>query len=233
MRLEPEDILAYIAAVAAHPAYTERFLEQLRVPGVRVPLSDDRTLWAQAIRLGRRVLWLHTYGERCIDPAADQPEGPPRLPQERRFNMVEVPDTEAGMPAAIAYDPKTQTLHVGTGRIWPVPPEVWAYEISGWRVVKRWFDYRKRNPRGRRSSELDDVVRQRWTPTYTTELLNLLQVLSLLIGLQPDQAALLDRICAGPQITTAELQTAAVIPPPPGARRPLIVEGATLLDQHA
>jgi hypothetical protein len=114
-----------------------------------------------------------------------------------------------------------------------VPPDVWSYEISGWRVVKRWFDYRKRNPRGRRSSELDDVVRQRWTPAYTTELLNLLQVLSLLVDLQPDQAALLDRICTGPQITAAELQTAAIIPPPPGARRPLIVEGATLLDQHA
>jgi hypothetical protein len=232
MRLQPEDILAYVAAVAAHPAYTERFLEQLRVPGVHVPLSDDPALWEQTIRLGRRVLWLHTYGERCIDPAADQLEGPPRLPPERRFNLVEIPDTEAGMPATIAYDAKTQTLHVGVGRLWPVPPEVWAYEISGWRVVKRWFDYRKRNPRGRRSSELDDVVRQRWTPTYTTELLNLLQILSLLVDLQPDQAALLDRICAGPQIAAAELQTAAVIPPPPGACKPLIVEGATLFDQH-
>ncbi len=147
--------------------------------------------------------------------------------------MVEIPDTEAGMPTNIAYDTKTQTLQVGTGRIWPVPAEVWAYEISSWRVVKRWFDYRKRNPRGRRSSELDDVVGQRWTPYYTTELLNLLQVLSLLVDLQPDQAALLESICAGPQITATELQTAAIIPPPPSARRPLIVEGSTLLDEHA
>lgn len=98
MRLEPEDILAYVAAIAAHPAYTERFLEQLRVPGVRVPLSDDRTLWAQAIRLGRRVLWLHTYGERCIDPAADQPEGPHGCPRNAASTWSRSPTPRRGCP---------------------------------------------------------------------------------------------------------------------------------------
>ncbi len=144
--------------------------------------------------------------------------------------MVKIPDTEAGMPTAIEYDPHTQVLHVGAGRIERVSPQVWAYEVSGWRVVKRWFDYRKRSPRGRRSSKLDHVVPTRWHPNYTTELLNLLQVLGRLVDLQPDQADLLDRICAGAQITVADLEAAAILPPPARVRRPVRPEGMTLLE---
>jgi hypothetical protein len=227
----PEDVLAYVAGVVAHPAYTQRFLEELHVPGVRVPLTADTPLWDEAVRLGREVLWLHTYGERLVDPAAGRPEGSPRLPTERRPRVVvQIPDTEAGMPTAIAYDPHTQVLEVGAGRIARVPPEVWAYEVSGWKVLKRWFEYRKRSPRGRRSSKLDHVIPTRWRPAYTTELLNLLQVLGRLVDLQPDQADLLNRICAGAQITGSELAAAAILPPPARVRRPVRPERPTLLD---
>ena len=32
-----EDLMAYIAAVAAHPAYTARFQDDLSTPGLRIP----------------------------------------------------------------------------------------------------------------------------------------------------------------------------------------------------
>ncbi|MBW8484277.1 hypothetical protein K1Y72_17980 [Actinomadura sp. PM05-2] len=54
-------MLAYIAAVTAHPGFTRRFREQLRQPGVRVPLTSDPALWNRGITLGREILWLHTY----------------------------------------------------------------------------------------------------------------------------------------------------------------------------
>jgi hypothetical protein len=213
--------LAYVAGVVAHPAYSQRFLKELHVPGVRVPLTSSLTLWEEAVRLGRQVLWLHTYGERYIDSAAGRPEGPPRLPEESRpLPTVEIPDTQAGMPVAISHKAQAQTLDVGTGRIGRVSRQVWTYEVSGWRVVKRWFDYRKRDPRGRRSSELDDVVPTYWHPDFTTELLDLLHVLGRLVDLEPDQADVLERICAGPQITVAELEAAAVLPPSASAREP-------------
>ncbi|WP_435212707.1 type ISP restriction/modification enzyme [Streptomyces sp. bgisy034] len=65
----PEDFLAYIAGVVSHPAYTERFRENLEDPGVRVPLTGDVRLRDRAARIGRRVLWLHTYGDRFSDQA--------------------------------------------------------------------------------------------------------------------------------------------------------------------
>ena len=79
-----EDLLAYIAAVAAQPAYTERFRTDLATPGLRIPLTADTTTFAQAVALGRREVWLHTFGERFADPAAGRPAGAPRQPLGRR-----------------------------------------------------------------------------------------------------------------------------------------------------
>ena len=43
---------------------------------------------------------------------------------------------------------------------------------------------------------------------YTTDLLNVLNVLGLLVDLEPQAEQLLERICAGPLISHAELQAA-------------------------
>jgi hypothetical protein len=57
-----------------------------------------------------------------------------------------------------------------------------------------------------------------------------IQVLGRLVELHPAQADLLDRICAGVQITAAELEAAAILPPPAHVRRPVPPEGTTLLE---
>jgi len=43
-----EDLLAYIAAVAAHPAFTARFQADLVKPGLRIPLAADGDIFAAA-----------------------------------------------------------------------------------------------------------------------------------------------------------------------------------------
>jgi hypothetical protein len=79
-----EDLFAYLIAIAAHPAYTERFRADLATPGLRIPLTADADNFFAAAALGRRIVWLHTFGDRMADAAADRPSGPPRLPPERR-----------------------------------------------------------------------------------------------------------------------------------------------------
>jgi len=209
----PTEVFAYLAALLASPAYVATYAADLATPGLRVPLTADAALFAEAVALGAQVLWLHAYGERFGDPAAGRPVGPPRLPPGRRpLVNGAIPHDEAGMPEVIAYDPATCTLAVGAGRITPVEPAVWAYEVSGMRVVKRWFDRRKKDPDGRRSSPLDGLVPTTWDPAWTTELLELLNVLTLLVDLEPAQADLLDRIAAGPLVTVADLTTAGLLP---------------------
>lgn len=228
-RTEPvdgEEVLAYIAAVTAHAGFTTRFAEQLDTPGVRVPLTADRALWDRALEIGRQILWLHTYGERCVDESAGRPRGGVAAAgPERVRNLDGIPPTESGMPIAISHssDPSARlhdadgdsTLYIDTARFAPVPTEVWNYDISGRRVVRAWFDARRRNPGGRHSSPLDDINATRWTRTDTEELLRLLGLLRSLVELEPSQAELLDAICGGPLTALADLAAAAALPTPP------------------
>lgn len=230
-----EDLFAYLAAILAHPGYTTRFADDLEQPGLRVPLTADPDLFDAAARLGQRVIWLHTYGERFADPSEDRPPGAPRLPAERRPKVrTAIPDTPEQMPIDLEYRPATQELHVGTGVIAPVSLAVWDYEVSGMRVLRKWFSYRKRDPEGRRSSPLDDVTAPWWESAWTTELLELINVLGLLVDIEAAQANLLRRILEGPLIGVADLEVTGVLPVDAATRAPPRVPatggGDTLLD---
>lgn len=216
-----EDLLAYIAAIASHPEYTARFHEELEVPGARIPLTADLCLWERAVAIGQQVLWLHSYGERYADEAVGRPYGRVLLPRDRPRCVAEIPDDTESMPEKLAYDPVTQDLWVGSGRIRPVPRAVREYEVSGMNVLDKWFGYRRRNPAGKRRLELDHEFAQRWLPSWTTELLELLNVLGLLVSEEPAQAELFNEVCAGPLITVTDLTTAGILPVPPEAAKAL------------
>ena len=129
-----EDIVAYLAAVAAHPAFTARFQDDLSTPGLRIPFTADPKTFAEAVELGRTVIWLHTFGERQTDPAKGRPAAPPRLPRPRRPNIPKagaIPPDPAAMPDTINYDAGKKRLLIGTGYVENVEPGVWYYEVSG------------------------------------------------------------------------------------------------------
>ena len=215
------DVLAYLAAVGAHPAYTARFADDLADrPGLRLPLTADPDLWAEAVAIGREVVWLHTYGARFADPAAARPPGKVELPPHRRPRVPAdgaIPHAPDAMPDEIRHDPATNRLHVGDGFVEPVSAAVWAYEVSGKQVVKHWFSYRRRDRTRpligdrRPPSALNEIRPDRWLPEYTTDLLALLTVLTRLTDLEPRQAALLERILAAPRIDRAELSAAGAL----------------------
>ena len=217
-----EDVFAYVAAVAAHPGYTKRFASELATPGLRIPITADPALFGQVVELGRRVLWLHAFGERCVDDAKGRPAGPPRMPAGQRPQVPKsgaIPTTAADMPDALTYEPALQRLNVGKGYIEPVPQAVWDYEISGKQVLVQWFSYRRKNRERpqigdkRPPSPLGDVQPDHWLAEYTTELLDVLNVLGLLVELEPLADELLERICTGPQIGRTELAAAGAFSP--------------------
>ena len=141
-----EDLIAYIAAIAAHPAYTARFQPDLSTPGLRIPLTADATLFKQAAELGYRVVWLHTFGERMADASQDRPPGPPRLLPELRPTIPAagtIPQDSECMPDSIGYDASKKRLLIGTGYVDNVEPAIWNYEVSGKQILVQWFSYRK------------------------------------------------------------------------------------------
>ncbi|WHP16314.1 type ISP restriction/modification enzyme [Cellulomonas sp. ES6] len=206
-----QDVLAYTAAVVAHPHFTRTFAAELATPGIRLALTADPNLWSRAVGLGQEILWLHTYGERFTGPG--RPEGAVRFPRgDPRQPLAVMPI--AAMPDEMTYETSTRTLALGSGAdagtFRPVEPAVWEFAVGGKNVLKSWFNYRKAIPGGKKTSPLDLVHVDTWDPSWTTELIDLLTVLTRLVELEPAQADLLDAILAGPVLTVAALQAAGV-----------------------
>ena len=88
-----------------------------------------------------------------------------------------------------------------------MPQAVSDYEVSGKNVLTQWFSYRKKDRSRqiigdrRTPSPLGLIQPDHWLPEYTSELINVLNVLGLLVKLEPDQAKLLQEIEDGPMVT--------------------------------
>ncbi|MEU6668913.1 type ISP restriction/modification enzyme [Streptomyces sp. NPDC046727] len=175
-------------------------------PDLTVPLTDDTGLWRAGVEWGHRMLWLmRRDGER------------PKLPGGRR------PYVRAPLPArpcTLHYDEDEETLHLDEGRISPVPPEAWDYEVAGGRVLETWFTARTAPAE---PGTLAAIRPAAWPQTWTSELLELITVLALLAELRPLRA---DLKVTSP-VTAADLRQAGVLPVPEPARRP-----ASVLDHH-
>lgn len=175
-------------------------------PGLTVPLTDDPGLWASGVEAGRRALWLmRRDGER------------PKLPGGRRpYVRAPLPNR----PLALHYDRDEETLHLDDGRISPVPPEAWDYEVAGVRVLESWFAVRTAPAEPGTLAAIRPAV---WPQTWTSELLELITVLALLAELRSSR----DELKVTSPVTAAELREAGVLPVPQSSRHP-----ASVLDHH-
>ncbi|HUT53802.1 MAG TPA: type ISP restriction/modification enzyme [bacterium] len=220
--VKPEDFLAYIYGALAQPAFTGRFRNELETRELRVPVTKNAALFEKVRDIGSRLLWLHTYGERFV------PKGEKRgqVPRGSAKCTKAVPGGQEGYPESFEYDDATRTLRVGAGEFRPVAPEVFAFEVSGLKVVQSWLKYRMKKGAGKKSSPLDDIRPERWTSQFTTELLELLWVLEATVEGYPEQARLLDAVIKGPCFTAHELP-----PVPAAARKPPSSRELDLLDQ--
>lgn len=215
-----EDMVAYIAALLSHPGFISRFQTDLARPGLRVPLTANAASFAEAVALGREVIWLHCYGERSADPAADRPARAPRLPRGEGPMIPAdgaIPPAPEPLPQEMRYEPELRRLHVGKGYVDNVDPRVWAYEVSGKQILLQWFSYRRRDRTRpvigdrRPPSPLDQVQPEGWLASYTSDLLDLLHVVGRLVALEPAQADLLTRICTGPTLDETRLSMAGAL----------------------
>ena len=184
----PEDFAAYIYGALAHPAFTQRFWKELETRELRVPFAKDAALFEEIRKIGARLLWLHTYGERYI-PAGKQ-QG--QIPRGRASCAKIAPWNPDSYPTSFHYDAASQTLHVGGGEFASVAPEVYNFQISGHSPVQFYIKRRMRNGGGRKSSPLDDIRPKSWTAQFTEELLQLLWLLESALDAYPRQAELLD-----------------------------------------
>ncbi|MFE0847732.1 type ISP restriction/modification enzyme [Streptomyces rochei] len=187
-RPAPPDVLAWAVATAREDC--------------RVPLTADPALWERGVELGRRALWLmRRDGER------------PKLPGGRRpYVRAPLPPR----PLTLRYDRDEEALHLDEGRVSPVPPGAWDFEVGGVRVLEQWFAARTAEGE---PGTLAAVRPAAWPQTWTSELLELITVLALLAEVRPRCGEL--EVTA--EITASELRAAGVLPVSAAARRPASV----------
>ena len=131
-----------------------------------------------------------------------------------------IPSAPEPLPDVMDYDASKKRLLVGQGFIDNVTPEMWAYEVSGKNVLGHWFSYRKRDRSRpligdrRPPSPLNQIQPESWPAEYTSDLIDLLNVLGRLIDLEPAQADLLERICESPLLDVDELREAGALDQP-------------------
>lgn len=203
-----KNLFAYAFGVLAGGDYTQRYADALETPGSRVPLTADPALFAAMVRHGEELLWLQTFGERFSDSRGDLPAAgvhwrsePTRLPADRKD---------------FHHDPITSELRVADGVLAGVSADVYAFEVSGMKVVPKWLGYRMMKPAGRAASSvspLDHIRTVSWVPEWSTELIEIVVALKETFAMLPTGVALLDEIVAGPLIAADQL------PEPPAALR--------------
>lgn len=214
---QAEDFAAYVYAILGGQSYTNRFWNELETPGVRVPLTKDSAIFAEAARLGRRLVWLHTYSERFrSEGRCDE------VPQGEATTIKGVSSDPTRYPAGYRYDSAKREITIGDGRFGPVAAEVWEFEVSGLKVVQSWLGYRMKKRKGRKSSPLDDIRPNRWTARMSDELLELLWVLEASLALEPELEKVLDLVIAGPCFNVADLPN-----PGPQERKAPVEKSAT------
>ncbi|GGQ22829.1 type ISP restriction/modification enzyme [Streptomyces roseolilacinus] len=194
------DLLAWaVAAAVPSPA------------GCRVPLPGDPDVWAAGVALGHRMASVQLRGARGGER--------PRLPGGRRPYVRAAPPPH---PGTLEYDADEEVLHVGTGRVAPVPAEAWEYHVGGVRVLPLWFE---RRTAAAEPGTLEAIRPPAWPREWTSELLELITVLALLGALDAERAALADRLrsSGAPPLTRAGLRAAGVLPHPAAVRRPASV----------
>lgn len=210
--VSPEDFFAYCYTVLSTPDYADRFSEDLAVPGLRIPLTKNSTPFTNAVELGRRLIALHTFGERFV---------PAKIPQGKA--RIEKAINPSPMPERFEHKESTATLYVGNGEVRPVSKEVWEFSVSGYAILQRWLDYRKSKGAGKHTSELDNIRPTSWPPEWTTELLELLWILEATVALWPEADQVLNEVVTGPCFDASELPI-----PTPEEQQPQSIPTAAL-----
>ena len=89
----------------------------------------------------------------------------------------------SAMPETASYDPLTRTISLGAGQWSNVDPRVWSYAVGGREVIESWVGYRRKKPKGKRTSPLNDLVTTNWPGQWSREFSELLAVLTHLVHL--------------------------------------------------
>ncbi|MBC2778351.1 type ISP restriction/modification enzyme [Parasphingopyxis marina] len=126
--VEPEAVFDAILALLSATSYTTRFAEDLEDVFPHIPFPADRAVFDNAASIGAEIRAVETFA-RDPDP---------------KFRTAKLEDEPEGTLDASDWGEGAMTLCAdGSGRLSGIPADVWKFEVSGYRVLKRWLDARE------------------------------------------------------------------------------------------
>ncbi len=173
-------------------------------PDLTIPLTEDPGLWESGVDVGRRTLWPDA-------PRRRAPQGAPVAAARTSARPCR------SWPLGLRYDRDEETLHLDGGPHLPVPPE--GLGLLRWPGPGSWRPGSRPAPHRPSRVTLAAIRPATWPQSWTSELLELITVLALLVELRPLRAELEP---ASP-VTAADLREAGVLPVPAPSRRPASV----------
>lgn len=128
--VSPEALFDAILALLSASSYTVRFAEDLEDTFPHIPFPADPDLFRQAAAIGKNIREVETFAR---EPAPEfRPKDFCRLRSEAT-GLVGLHEGEDG---------EWRFCADGAGRFDGLPPRVWEFAVSGYRVLKRWADAR-------------------------------------------------------------------------------------------
>ena len=172
-------------------------------------MTRNAELFNQAGQIGREVVWAATFGRAFAD-SLQRPYGDVTFRQDDPRRVQNLTSVGSSMPETMSYDGNAQIIHVGSGTFGTVPERVWSYDVGGMVIVRHWFDYRKANPGGKKTSPLDRIFVSEWPIDWIAEFIEVLSSLRRVTDLEPAQAKLLDDVLDSPVFSESELRNEGV-----------------------
>jgi len=132
-----EQVFYHTLAVLSAPAYRKEHAEYLAEDWPRVPMPQTREVLARGAEMGRKVAAL-------LDPQVHPalPSNVGRLVQAG--TDIEAPQNSLTIGQKPRYDEAREVYVLSaTLELAGVSPQVWAYTLGGYAVLKNWVDYRK------------------------------------------------------------------------------------------
>ncbi len=128
----PEDVFDAILCLLSAQLYTLRFAEDIEDVFPHVPFPAHFETFVRAARLGAEI--------RAVQTFARSPVG---LADPGFVRLATAPKPAAVLDAREPDGPRLALCADGSGQVDGLPAQLWAFEVSGYPVLRRWLEGRK------------------------------------------------------------------------------------------
>ncbi len=122
-KFSPEELFYYVYAVLHCPIYRDKYVDFLRIEFPRIPFPDKKEDFIKLVKIGNKLADLHLLKD--ISPNVEVSDKVNYKVEEPRYQVTD------------------KRLYINQDNYFsPVSPEVWDFQLGGYKVVDKYLTYR-------------------------------------------------------------------------------------------